>query len=64
MAYSSPGHATRVNYYSNPDVLLLASRTPTGTKMSNNALVLLKNRFRLAAVGNESSWFCSGRKLQ
>jgi hypothetical protein len=30
--------------------------------MSNNALVLLRNRFRLAAVGDESSLQCQAGK--
>ena len=58
MAYSAKGHETRVNYYSNPNVLFLETRTPTGVEMSNNAMVLLKNRFRLAEVGDESSLQC------
>jgi hypothetical protein len=49
MAYAEDGHETRVNYYSNPRVVLLETRTLTGSEFSNNAKVLIRNRFKLAA---------------
>ena len=58
MAYPQPDHAIRVNYFSNPDVIHSETRTPTGTETSNNARVLLRNRFRIAALGDESSTAC------
>jgi len=55
LAYSANGHRTRVNYYSNPDVIYPSTGTPTGvTGVSNNARILTENRFALAEVGNES----------
>merc|ERR1712121_349523 len=45
----------KVNYYSNPEVLLPATGTPTGVAgQADNADVLIRNRFKLAAVGDES----------
>ena len=58
MSYKKEGHKTRINYYSNPNIRF-DNGALTGTDSSNNALVLLKNRFRLAAVGDESSTQCS-----
>lgn len=58
MAYASEGHKTRINYYSNPDVTYSKTNTKTGTEDENNALVLLKNRFLLSEVGDESSSKC------
>jgi Metallo-peptidase family M12 len=58
MSYKKKGHRTRINFYSNPNVILSDIGAPTGTELSNNALVLIKNRFRLAAVGDESSPHC------
>ena len=55
MAYGTDGHWTRVNYWSNPDVIFPATNTPTGVRgVSNNARVLTENRFTLAAYGDES----------
>jgi hypothetical protein len=59
MAYAEDGHETRVNYYSNPRVVLLETRTLTGSEFSNNAKVLIRNRFKLAALGDESSSQCN-----
>ena len=58
MAYSAAGHQTRVNYFSNPDIIFKETNTPTGTQTSNNARVLALNRFKIAAVGDESSSAC------
>ena len=56
MAYSAPGHGHRVNYYSNPAVILPDTGTPTGVAgISNNAAVLTRNRFMMAALGDESA---------
>merc|ERR1712121_68053 len=45
----------KVNYYSNPEVLLPATGTPTGVAgQADSADVLIRNRFKLAAVGDES----------
>jgi hypothetical protein len=55
LAYNADGHRTRVNYYSNPDVLYPTTGTATGvTGVANNARILTDNRFALAAVGDES----------
>jgi hypothetical protein len=62
LAYYAPGHPTRVNFYSNPDIILPATGTPTGVEMSNNAKVLIQNRFKVAALGNESSSQCNPNK--
>ena len=56
MAYNAQGHRERVNYYSNPDVTYPGTGTPTGVEgVSNNAAVITKNRFAMAALGDESS---------
>ncbi len=61
MAYTAPGHRTRINAYSNPDLMLPATGTLIGVEgLANNAKVLMKNRKRLAAVGDESSLQCNG----
>jgi hypothetical protein len=61
MAYPAPGHRTRINAYSNPDLMLTATDTWIGVEgYSNNAKVLMKNRKRLAAIGDESSLRCNG----
>jgi hypothetical protein len=61
MAYSAPGYRTRINAYSNPDLMLPATGTLIGVEgYSNNAKVLMKNRKRLAAIGDESSLRCNG----
>lgn len=55
LAYRRHGHELRVNYYSNPDVIHPMTGTPTGLSgQSNNAAVLTKNRWALAAIGDES----------
>ena len=55
LAYYAAGHATRVNYYSNPSVLYPPTNTPTGLEpLSNNAAVLRVNRFSMADTGDES----------
>jgi len=54
MAYYASGHRTRVNYYSNPEVIFPLTGTPTGIEgVSNNAALLNLNRAALAATGNE-----------
>ena len=56
LAYTAEGHETRANYYSNPSIDLPATGTPTGVAgLSNNAAVLLLNRFSMEALGDESS---------
>merc|ERR1712180_62232 len=52
MAYWAPGHGTRINWYSNPDVMYQG--VPTGTENENNARVLREHRFVFAAIGDES----------
>ena len=54
LAYYAVGHYTRVNYYSNPNVILNITGTATGTTDSNNAAVLFDNRHALSRVGDES----------
>ena len=55
MAYPAPNHYTRVNYYSNPNVIYPATGTATGVVgVSENAALLMFNRFALANVGDES----------
>jgi len=56
LAYSSPGHQMRVNYYSNPKVNHPYTKTPTGVEgLSDNASVLMRNIDRLASLGNETA---------
>ena len=56
LAYSATGHSTRVNYYSNPSVILPLSQTPTGVvDLSDNARVITQNRVAFAALGDESA---------
>jgi len=55
MRYSASGHRTRVNYYSNPNVYLPETGTPTGSRSENNAQVITDNRFTKASIGNEQS---------
>jgi len=52
LAYKATGHATRINYYSNPNVMF--QDLPTGTQQANNADILIRNRFFLSAIGDES----------
>merc|ERR1711915_1041043 len=55
LAYSAANHRTRVNYYSNPDVIHPVTGTPCGVANSeNNAAFLMQERFKLAALGDES----------
>ena len=43
MAYSAPGHRTRVNYYSSPNIVY--EGFPTGVaNVSNNARLITANR--------------------
>merc|ERR1711931_154420 len=60
LGYNYPGHRERVNYYSNPDVIYPRTLTPTGTSVDNNARVLTLQRFKLADIGDESDYQCSG----
>ena len=55
LAYGASGHMTRVNYYSNPDIIHPNTGTATGVvDKANNARILTLNRFSLAALGDES----------
>merc|ERR1712110_903008 len=55
LGYYANGHSHRVNYYSNPNVIFPETGTPTGVAdISDNAAVLTKNRFMMAALGDES----------
>ena len=55
LAYSAEGHRTRVNYYSNPNVIHPTTGTPTGVAgVADSARIITMNRFALAAVGDES----------
>merc|ERR1711970_569299 len=57
MAYRADGHYTRVNHYSNPDVLF--KNNPTGIEgPSNNARVITANRFVMASCGTECNVCC------
>jgi hypothetical protein len=61
MAVTAPKHRIRINAYSNPGLELPATGTRIGVEgVSNNAKVLMKNRKRLAAIGDESSLQCRG----
>jgi len=61
LAYTAPGHSTRVNYYSNPDIIFPTTGTATGVVgLSNNARVINENRFAMEQVGDESG--CKARK--
>ena len=56
LAYTAEGHKTRVNYYSNPEIIYPVTGTPTGISgVSNNARILTLNRFEMEAWGDESS---------
>ena len=60
LAYAISGHRTRVNYYSNPLVKFPATGTPSGVSgTADNARLLTKQRFKLAAMGDESKT-CGG----
>ena len=55
MSYSAEGHQKRINYFSNPRMILPESGTPLGVEgEADNAGVLTKNRFTFAATGDES----------
>jgi hypothetical protein len=55
LAYTTTNHSTRVNYYSNPGVIYSNTGTYIRTQaISNNAAVLLENRFKMAAISDES----------
>ena len=46
----------RGNYYSNPDIIFPLTGTPTGVAgVSNNARILMENRFALANIGDETT---------
>ena len=54
MAYTWGGKK-RINYFSNPHVIFPSTGTPTGEGgKSDNAAVLLRNRFKIADMGDES----------
>jgi hypothetical protein len=56
MSYSAPGYELHANYYSNPSIIFPETGTPTGIKgISNNAAVLMRNRMKMAAIGDESA---------
>ena len=60
MSYSAEGHQKRINYFSNPRMILPESGTRLGVwGESDNAAVLTRNRFRYAATGDESGQ-CGG----
>jgi len=60
LAYAISGHRTRVNYYSNPLVKFPATGTPSGVSgTADNARLLTQQRFKLAAMGDESKT-CGG----
>ena len=55
LAYTTYGHLTRANYYSNPDMIYPPTGTPLGVVgVSNNAKVITDVRIAFAAVGDES----------
>merc|ERR1711915_636504 len=55
MAYTAINHETRVNFYSNPDVIYSKTGTLSGKEgISNNAAVLVKNTLKMASIGDES----------
>jgi len=62
MAYSSDGYKRRANYYSNPKVKYLEYATGTADK-EDNARVITQNRFKFAAIGDESSACSCGETL-
>jgi len=64
LAYKASNHEERVNYYSNPAVNYPATGTPCGVaagspNAANNAALLTQQRFKLAAIGDESQT-CGG----
>ena len=55
LGYSKTGYSTRVNYYSSPSVIHPATGTRTGVAgTADNARLLTEQRFKLAAMGDES----------
>ena len=65
MAYNAPGHYNRKNFYSNPNVIFNETGTPTGVfGKSNNARVLIENRFAFADIGDESLTCSTGTPTQ
>lgn len=58
MAYNFTG-ATRVNYFSGPDIYDRNTGLPTGTDTENNAANIRQNRFAVADFGNESDTSCN-----
>ena len=63
MSYHDPNHRRRVNHYSNPDVSY--NGNPTGKWTSNNAKVIINNRFAMAASGREeSNCKSTGKRIQ
>ena len=59
MSYYKDGYGIETNYFSNPSVTFPETGKPTGVEgETNNAAVLLRNRFRIANVGDES-WKCA-----
>ena len=64
LAYFATGHATRVNFYSNPSVLYPVTGTSTGLAgLSNNAAVITANRFSMASLGDESATCSDGTTI-
>ena len=56
MGYDVPNHGDRVNYYSNPAVILPATGTPTGVAgESDVARVFMENIDAVSALGDESA---------
>jgi len=56
MTYSRAGYPTKVNYYSNPSVILKATGTPTGVRgESDCASVITKNSVPMSKIGDESA---------
>ena len=57
MAYPGPCHPIRVNYYSNPSVILPETGTPTGVAdEADNARVFRENIAAFAEIGDESAY--------
>ena len=57
LAYYATGHATRVNYYSNPSVRYPVTGTPTGVAgQADNARVFRENIATFAELGDESAY--------
>lgn len=55
MAGYTEYHKSRINYFSNPDVIIPATSSPAGKlPYANTAKVIADNRFAMAACGDES----------